>query len=623
MKRGKSLRMRLDGEVTVRRLIPPQLRTTASIRKGELMEPIENIAERIGVQTESIEGLVDAQGLTIFGKLQDGIEVFLAGSIAPCVSDSNSNINHNKSNMNTNENSCQKFSQQPPDVSVGWAYDARMLLHVPPLDRVPETPYRLQRAVESLRSTPRAMELLPEELRRLGEVDTTTKTKADSIKKTHNVFASYWLPPRLATLDEITLCHDAERYREFIEHGTPLAPPLKTDVYCNDGTSSVATRLSVAAVIDAARRALQGSPPFSMCLVRPPGHHCTATTPGGFCLANNVAIAARQLLQDWRNENKKNMSCGGGVKSSCSPPPRIAIVDLDVHHGEGTQSFVEEEPPADGCSVSPLLYLSLHRYDHGTFYPRDPRGSTDYVGRHRNVCNVAVHTAAADPARCVEVVSDDVFARVVDDVFVPRLREFRPDVVLLSLGFDAAYGDPLGRMAVEGGFAYAVRALKLFCQERQEKQQKQKEEKQTPVGLVVVLEGGYSPEAVAQGVVAAAHALRFPANDADVLRYAERQVPKTWRGLRRRLARKNVEIQQQHEEEKRRESKKSDMRGEKKAMGNMSSSSSLRSRQEQEEEKHELLELPEDEVLLERHLHWCDRLIARVLAIHTEANRKQ
>ncbi|RNF05746.1 putative histone deacetylase [Trypanosoma rangeli] len=592
---------RLDGEVTVRRFVAPQRSTTATIRSGDLLEPIAAVAARVGVDAARLEGLVDAQGLAIFGKLQAGAEVFLAGAV----------VENDANDGNNDDGGTERSLLQPPDASVAWAYDPRMLLHVPPVDRIPETPYRLQRAVECLKSTPRANELLPEELLfpEEEEAATTPRARLDDANKTSTsevVPPSCWLPPRLATLEEIALCHDTSRYRGFVEHGTALTPLLKTDVYCNDMTSSVATRLAVGAVIDAARCALAGTPSFAFCLVRPPGHHCTVDTPGGFCLANNVAIAARQLLKDWRDDNK------GRGDGTLSASPRIAIVDLDVHHGEGTQSFVEEEPPplCDANTVSPLLYFSLHRYDHGTFYPADPRGDTAYVGRYRNVCNVAVNTAANDPACCEEVVSDAVFERVVDDVLLPRLCRFCPDVVLLSLGFDAAYGDPLGRMAVEGGFAYAVRALKQFCRS----QPQQRKVRELHAGLVVVLEGGYLPVAVAQGVTAVAHALRYPANDADVVRYAARQVPKTWQDLRRRTARQQHEIKQQQVEEQ-----LHGVEGEVKKAEALCETASASPTQSIEG----AALLPEDGILLERHERWCDRLISRVLSIHEEANGPQ
>ncbi|RHW72550.1 histone deacetylase 4 [Trypanosoma brucei equiperdum] len=565
----------LDGDVTVRCQADPRLCTTAAIRRGKLVEPVDQVALRVGVEASGVESLVDAQGITFFGSLKNGMEVFVSG---PAMLDA----------AKTDNDNSDLFL---PDVSVAWAYDPRVLEHVPPVDRVPETPYRLQRAVEALRSAPRAAHFLPMELQSSGErsppregAPVGTGATAGETPSAAPSGTPLWIPPRLATLDEVTLCHNIHRYRCFIEEGTALLPPLKTDVYCNGKTSSIATRLSVGAVVDAARRALSGSPAFAFCLVRPPGHHASADTPSGFCLVNNVAIAAMQLLQDWHVK----YDCGvGGSRSVPSEErdiperPRIAIVDIDVHHGEGTQSFVEVEPQ--------LLYLSLHRYDRGSFYPCDPAGATSYVGQHRNICNVAVDTAATDPARCEEVISDMLFARVVDDVFLPRLEQFHPNIILLSLGFDAAHGDPLGRMAVEGGFAYVVRALKRFCLQSQ-----------GTIGLVAVLEGGYSPEGVSRGVVSVAHALCYPFDDVAVVNYARLRTPKTWMELRSRLSRR-MEV-------------RTDETG-----GATSLSSGLSSQGLGDATSTERA-MADDDVLMERHVAWCDKLVKRVLAIHAESN---
>ncbi|RNC50134.1 histone deacetylase, partial [Trypanosoma cruzi] len=107
---------KLDGDVTVRRFVAPQLRTTTAIRRGEMLEPIGEVAMRVGVDAATVEGLVDAQGLALFGKLQHGAEVFLAGAVAERSDKHNSNC----------DDSGGMLSLQPPDASVIWAYDSRM-----------------------------------------------------------------------------------------------------------------------------------------------------------------------------------------------------------------------------------------------------------------------------------------------------------------------------------------------------------------------------------------------------------------------------------------------------------------------------------------------------------------
>ncbi|EPY27587.1 histone deacetylase 4 [Strigomonas culicis] len=121
----------------------------------------------------------------------------------------------------------------------------------------------------------------------------------------------------------------------------------------------------------------------------------------------------------------------------------------------------------------------------------------------------------------------------MDEVILPRLARFAPDMVLVSLGFDAAYMDPLGKMAVESGFYHAIAKLKAFCGSAAAR---------PAAGLVVVLEGGYHPEALAQGVVSVAHALTFPtpytAGPAPAAAPAYPLVPpRTWADLRQKQQR--------------------------------------------------------------------------------------
>ena len=180
-------------------------------------------------------------------------------------------------------------------------------------------------------------------------------------------------------------------------------------------------------------------------LVRPPGHHSNADTAMGFCLFNNAAIAARDAQQR------------PGIE-------RVAIVDWDVHHGNGTQDVFYDDPS--------VLFVSIHQDD---LYPAgsgtlEQRGGPEAPGATVNV---------PLPAGCGDAAYLAAFERVVE----PALERFGPDLLLISAGQDPAASDPLGRMSVTaGGFrALTERALAIagrVCDDR----------------LVVVLEGGYSLE---------------------------------------------------------------------------------------------------------------------------------
>ena len=151
---------------------------------------------------------------------------------------------------------------------------------------------------------------------------------------------------------------------------------------------------------------------------RPPGHHACVAKAGGFCFYNNVAIAARVAQQEL------------GI-------PRVAIVDWDVHHGNGTQNVFLQDPS--------VLFISLHRYDNGAFYPCT--GAPTQVGRNKEGASGAAGT-------CVNVgwnsagVGDNAYRVAFEVIVLPILRAFNPGLVLVSAGFDAVRGDPLGKMLV-------------------------------------------------------------------------------------------------------------------------------------------------------------------------------
>jgi acetoin utilization deacetylase AcuC-like enzyme len=187
-------------------------------------------------------------------------------------------------------------------------------------------------------------------------------------------------------------------------------------------------------------------------LVRPPGHHATRTRAMGFCLFNNIAIAARQSLRKYSLD-------------------RVLIVDFDVHHGNGTQDAFYDDPA--------VLYFSTHLYP---FYPGT--GSINEVGVGKGV-GTTVNVPL--PARC----GDEEYSQVFQQILVPLAHRFQPQLILVSAGYDAHWLDPIGSMQLSvSGFAQMTQilqrlALKL-CQGR----------------LVFALEGGYHIPALARSIQA-------------------------------------------------------------------------------------------------------------------------
>ncbi|HSK99598.1 MAG TPA: histone deacetylase [Rubrobacteraceae bacterium] len=207
--------------------------------------------------------------------------------------------------------------------------------------------------------------------------------------------------------------------------------------------------LASGAAMGAVESALSGEAAFAV--VRPPGHHAGTATGMGFCLLNHVAIAAEHAL-------------ARGVE-------RVAIVDWDVHHGNGTQDVFYEEDR--------VLFLSAHQ---SPFYPGT--GAADEVGEGRGrgfTVNVPL------PARSGE----DLYAEAFAGVVLPVLRDFRPGQILVSAGYDAHAADPLGGMSLRSAsFGRFAACLAGLARE---------------VGgahLALVLEGGYNLSALTEGVAA-------------------------------------------------------------------------------------------------------------------------
>uniref|UniRef100_A0AAQ4RG39 Histone deacetylase n=1 Tax=Gasterosteus aculeatus aculeatus TaxID=481459 RepID=A0AAQ4RG39_GASAC len=226
---------------------------------------------------------------------------------------------------------------------------------------------------------------------------------------------------------------------------------VDNDTIWNEVHSSSAARLAVGSVVELVFKVASGELKNGFAVVRPPGHHAEESTPMGFCYFNSVAIAAK-LLQQRLNVSK------------------VLIVDWDVHHGNGTQQAFYADPN--------VLYLSLHRYDDGNFFPGS--GAPDEVGSGAGVgfnVNMAF-TGGLEPP-----MSDAEYLAAFRTVVMPIANEFAPDVVLVSSGFDAVDGHapPLGGYKLTAKcFGYLTRQLMGLAGGR----------------LVLALEGGHDLTAI-------------------------------------------------------------------------------------------------------------------------------
>lgn len=260
--------------------------------------------------------------------------------------------------------------------------------------------------------------------------------------------------PRDATHEQLARVHTAEYLRQIGETaGTAMA--LDPDTYTSPETYEIA-RLAAGAALDAVERVMDGSHSRSLVLVRPPGHHAERDRAMGFCVFNNVAVAA--------------------AHARTRGAARVAIVDYDVHHGNGTQHIFEKDPN--------VLYVSIHQYPYypGTGAPTEV-GEGDAIGR---TVNVPLEVGATDTD----------YRLTFDEVVIPVVQEFKPDLVLVSAGFDAHERDPLGGMRLTTG-AFSAMTLAL----------RQVADQCCHGRVVAVTEGGYDMRALKDSLTAVVDAL--------------------------------------------------------------------------------------------------------------------
>jgi acetoin utilization deacetylase AcuC-like enzyme len=259
------------------------------------------------------------------------------------------------------------------------------------------------------------------------------------------------IAPRAAGDEELLRVHTAGHLRALRAAAVRAPLQLDPDTYLGARSLEVA-ELAAGGLVDLCRAVARGEAQTGLAAVRPPGHHAEADRAMGFCLYNNVAVAARALQAE------------EGVS-------RVLILDWDVHHGNGTQHSFEDDPS--------VLYFSTHQFP---YYPGTGAFGEAGIGR-----GLGATVNVPMPAGC----GDAEYVGALQRLFAPVARAFRPDVLLVSCGFDAHRDDPLAAMEVSGaGFlalAAVVRAAAdELCGGR----------------LVFALEGGYAMSGLAEGTAA-------------------------------------------------------------------------------------------------------------------------
>jgi len=254
----------------------------------------------------------------------------------------------------------------------------------------------------------------------------------------------------LATVDQIALVHP-RNYIERILASVPaegfvmLDPDenIAEDMALSPGSGKAALR-AAGALVAATDAVLTGKTDNAFCAVRPPGHHASGATPAGFCIFNNIAIGAAHAIKEHSLK-------------------RIAIVDFDVHHGNGTQDWAEDRPE--------ILFCSSHQMP---LYPGSGRAQDG--GPLGNIINIPLPPGTESAE----------FRRLVSEKILPAADAFAPELIMISAGFDAHSNDPLADLRLTDDDFFWItsevcRLARKYCQGR----------------VVSTLEGGYNLAALA------------------------------------------------------------------------------------------------------------------------------
>lgn len=227
---------------------------------------------------------------------------------------------------------------------------------------------------------------------------------------------------------------------------------FNTDCYDNFATYESAL-LSSGSLLNCCKAVIEKKVKKAFAIIRPPGHHASSNKCAGFCFFNNVAVSAKYLTEVCKL--------------------KVAIVDWDVHHGDGTEEiFLKDNNP---------LFISIHKFNKGSFYP-PKSGSTDSIGVDQGKgfnLNITWDTITDTDKSSI---GDAEYFYTFNHIVIPVLKEYKPDFILVSSGFDAAENDPLGGLSLSPiGYSYMTKQLMNISE-----------------NIVVALEGGYNLDSLAR-----------------------------------------------------------------------------------------------------------------------------
>ena len=255
---------------------------------------------------------------------------------------------------------------------------------------------------------------------------------------------------RRATTEEISFCHSLEyisKVEKFCAKGGGYLDP---DTYTNNFSFEAAV-VAVGSLIDLTDAVINQKIKNGFALLRPPGHHALAGRAMGFCIFGNAAIAAKSAL--------KNPSIN-----------KAAIIDFDVHHGNGTQALIGDDPD--------ILFISTHQFP---FYP----GTGAITETGSGIAAGSVINIPLEP-----YTSDKSFNKIYEEIILPALSKFKPDIIFVSAGYDAHWADPLANMGLSlNGYSWISKSLidaaAKLCFGK----------------IIFTLEGGYNLQVLENGVL--------------------------------------------------------------------------------------------------------------------------